>query len=167
MSTSAFTDPLVQTLAAFVTSIGLEVVAAELPDPTFLPGLQIEHGRLLVDEARLRYPGDLLHEAGHLAVAPPARRPTMHHNVGDNAAEEMMAISWSYAAILHLNLDPDIVFHPDGYSGGSDSLLENFAAGRYLALPMLQWTGMALDAPTAAAQGRPAFPSMIAWLRPA
>src|SRR5262249_47941140 len=32
------------------------------PEPTFLPGLDIRHGAILLDEARLSYPGDILHE---------------------------------------------------------------------------------------------------------
>ncbi|MGB7019857.1 MAG: hypothetical protein WBD80_11725, partial [Xanthobacteraceae bacterium] len=50
-------------------SIGIEVRAATLIEPTFLPGLDIRHGAILADEARLTYPGDILHEAGHIAVA--------------------------------------------------------------------------------------------------
>ena len=57
-------------MAAFVRGIGIDVRAEPLPDDTFLPGLDIRHGAIVVDEARLSYPGDLLHEAGHVAVAP-------------------------------------------------------------------------------------------------
>jgi hypothetical protein len=72
---------------------------------------------------------------------------------------EMAAIGWSYAAAVHLRLDPSVVFHADGYKGGSRSLLENFAAGYYIGLPILVWAGM-----TAATGERP-FPFMTRWLR--
>jgi hypothetical protein len=35
--------------------------------------------------------------------------------------EEMAAIAWSYAACVHLGLEPTVVFHSDGYKGGSES----------------------------------------------
>ena len=56
-----------------------------------------------------------------------------------------MAIAWSYAAALEIGIPPEIVFHPDGYRGASESMLQNFAEGRYLAVPMLQWVGMTHD----------------------
>jgi hypothetical protein len=120
---------------------------------------------LVIDEARLRYPGDLLHEAGHLAVATPERRGAMHDNVGDDAAEEMMAIAWSYAAALHLAIDPAIVFHKDGYRGGASELLENFNAGLYFAVSTLQWVGMTYDEKRAKNEGAAAYPKMRRWLR--
>jgi hypothetical protein len=77
----------------------------------------------------------------------------------------MMAIAWSYAAALHLAIDPAVVFHEAGYRGGATDLLENFNAGRYLALPMLQWTGLAYDAVRAKEAGAEAYPLMRKWLR--
>ena len=71
---AGFADPLTERLAAFIRGIGIDVRAATLKEKTFLPGLEISHGALLVDEARLSHPGDLLHEAGHLAVTDPAER---------------------------------------------------------------------------------------------
>ena len=76
-----------------------------------------------------------------------------------------MAIAWSYAAILHLQLPPDVVFHPEGYRGGSQSMLENFSAGRFLAVPMLQWLGMTLDEKRAKEAGAAPYPKMIRWVR--
>jgi hypothetical protein len=61
---NAFTEPLTARIAAFLQEIGLEVERRELPEPCFLPGVRLERGRVLVDEARLLSPGDVLHEAG-------------------------------------------------------------------------------------------------------
>ena len=69
-----FADPLTERLVAFVRGIGIAVRATSLPEQTFLPGIDIRDGAILIDEARLTYPGDILHEAGHLAVADPAER---------------------------------------------------------------------------------------------
>ena len=152
-------------IVAFIRSIGLEVRTGSVADGAVLPGITVDQGVLVYDPARLKFPGDLLHEAGHLAVKPPADRRLTGADVGGDPAEEMMAISWSYAAILHLQLPPEVVFHPAGYKGGSQSLLENFAAGRTLALPMLQWVGMACDEKQARETGAAPFPEMKRWLR--
>src|SRR5664280_1143989 len=105
-----FTNPLTERLAAFVRGIGIDVRAGALPDKTFLAGLDIRYGAIVVDEDRLAYPGDILHEAGHIAVADPAERaqPSLSPTPGD----EMATLAWSYAALRHLELDPAVVFHP-------------------------------------------------------
>ena len=120
-----FANPLTERLAGFVREIGIDVRAAELPDKTFLPGLDIRDGAILVDEQRLAYPGDLLHEAGHLAVTDPDERgaPALSPTPGD----EMATLAWSYAALKHLALEPDVVFHPHGYKGGSQALIDAFS----------------------------------------
>jgi hypothetical protein len=146
-------------ILTFLRETGLTVHERPIPGPTFLPGLTIDHGALVVDEASLLYPGDILHEAGHLAVLSPDARQNADGDVGDDGGLEMAAIAWSYAAALHIGLDPSVVFHADGYKGGSNSLLENFATGRYIGLPVLVWAGM-----TAATGARP-YPFMTRWLR--
>jgi hypothetical protein len=161
----SFSNPTTARIVDFLRSIGLTVEARRLTEPTFLPGIRIERGALLVDEAALLHPGDLLHEAGHLAVVPGARRPQLSGSVSSDPAEEMMAIAWSYAALVHLQLDPAVVFHDQGYKGGGSSLAENYLAGRPLGLPMLQWIGLTLDERNAPAQGLPPYPHMLRWLR--
>ncbi len=160
-----FTNPITAQIAEFLNSIGIPMQTGAVPPDAFLPGIAVTPQGLQVDEAALLYPGDLLHEAGHLAVAAPTTRFTLHHHVGDDPAEEMMAIAWSYAAVVHLGIDPSIVFHPQGYKGAAASILENFQAGRYFGVPMLQYHGMCADAQRAAASGVPAYPGMHHWLR--
>jgi hypothetical protein len=120
---------------------------------------------LVIDEAKLCFPGDLLHEAGHLAVAAPSRRTLIVGDAGPDPAEEMMAIAWSYAAAVHLQIDPAIVFHAAGYQGGGTSIVEDFSAGRFFGVPMLQWLGLTFDRTQAEVHGVPPFPHMIQWLR--
>jgi hypothetical protein len=158
-----FSDPLTERLAAFVRGVGIEVRPASLPEPKFLPGLDIRHGTILVDEARLKYPGDLLHEAGHVAVASPGERAQPH--LSPTPGDEMTTIAWSYAAAVHLDLALDVLFHPDGYKGGSSSLIENFTTGCYIGVPLLHTYGMAIEPRQAAALGVEPFPHMLRWLR--
>jgi hypothetical protein len=147
----------------FLTEIGLENQEARLPKSTFLPGLLIDGGRLLIDPARLLYPGDMLHEAGHLAVTPAAERAQMTGNVMANKPEqhgidgdEIAAMLWSYAACQALGLPPEVVFHPQGYRDQSAWILDNFRQGNYTGLPLLVWMGLTTT---------DSFPRMTRWLR--
>lgn len=151
----------VHRLIAFLRAIGIDVEARALGDDTFLPGLTIEHGRLLYDEARLLYPGDLLHEAGHIAVVPPSQR-ALDDFGGD---VEIAAILWSYAAALHVGIEPAVVFHEAGYRGKAQGLLRTFGFGVYPGMPYLEAAGMAFGPRRAAELGVPPFPHMVHWLR--
>ena len=157
-----FTDPLTEKLSAFVRGVGIAVHAATLDAPTFLPGLDIRHGELFVDEARLTYPGDILHEAGHIAVSDPTTRATAP--ISNDGGDEMAASAWSYAAAREIGIDPAIVFH-DGFKGGGPSMVENFNAGRYIGVPMLHWFGMSVEPRQAAAMGQEPYPHMQRWVR--
>lgn len=165
MTVPAFTHPLTARIAGFLHEIGVEVRARELPGDSFLPGILIERGCVVIDEARLPHPGDLLHEAGHLAMMTPESRAACSGDVGAELGEEIGAIAWSYAAALHLEIDPAAVFHPDGYRGASGDLLESFRAGRYVGVSLLQWMGLALEPGRAREQGLAPYPHMLKWLR--
>ncbi len=151
-------------IAEFLTGIGITVRQEKISEETFLPGIKLEHGGLVVDESLLAYPGDMLHEAGHLAVVPSERRRQIYINAGPDPAEEMMAIAWSYAAIIHLGMEPTVLFHDGGYRGWSPTLIQNFRDGRYFAVPMLQWLGLSTEPPRAKELGIPPYPHMIRWL---
>ena len=158
-----FSDPLTAKLAAFVRGVGIEVHAVTLPDPTFLAGLDIRCGAILVDESRLQYPGDLLHEAGHIAVTdlPMRNQPKLSPDGGD----ELASLAWSYAAVRHLELEATVVFHPGGYKGGSSALVASFSEGHYVGVPLLQLYGMTVEPRFAAARGVKPYPHMLRWLR--
>jgi hypothetical protein len=142
-------------IAAFLREIGIPVGSADLPR-SFLPGVAIERGTLLVDEARLEYPGDMLHEAGHLAVAPPEQRNRLGGDIDDVPGIEWAVIPWSYAAALEIGIEPRIVFHGGGYRGHSPGLLRNFELGVPVGLHLLVEAGM-----TTAER----YPRMLCWLR--
>lgn len=156
---------LMEQIVAFLHAIGIAVQFEPLTTETFLPGITIRQGALVIDPAQLKYPGDLLHEAGHPAVVPAARRRDLKWNVGKSAGEELMAIAWSYAAAAHLNLDPAVVFHPHGYRGGGQTLIDNFRQGRHIGVPTLQWIGLTYERKQAVAANVPPYPHMIKWLR--
>lgn len=148
----------------FLAEIGIVVRERPLSDPTFLPGILIEGGELIIDRSKLAHPGDLLHEAGHIAVVPPSQRATMGGDLKSSPAEEMAALAWSYAASVHLGLNPDIVFHAAGYHGGSESLIAAFSAPGGPGVPMLHWFGLTRMQDDGS--GAPVFPRMSGWLRP-
>jgi hypothetical protein len=156
-------------ILSFLDYTGISFIHREIKTACFLPGLSIENGIIIIDNNKLRYPGDILHEAAHIAVVPAAERSTLNANEiaarKDNAAEEMMAIAWSYAAAVHLHLNPRIVFHDDGYQGGGKEIADNFSEGRYFGVPMLQWVGMTAEKIKAEQLGVNPYPAMISWLR--
>lgn len=161
-------EKVLQLLTHFVRSLGIDVMESRLSDQTFLPGIFIDEGRIIIDGQKLKYPGDILHEAGHIAVSEPGRRPFLNEDTitksSHREAEEMMAIAWSYAACKHLNLHPSVVFHEGGYGGGSDGIIENFEQGHFFGTPMLQWCGMTRQPPPGS-QAVDCFPRMIRWMR--
>jgi hypothetical protein len=153
-------------IIGFLREIGLSVIEDALPGETFLPGVTIRGSSLIFDPIALRHPGDLLHEAGHLAVLPPAAREQAEAILLDKPETEMAAIVWSYAAACYLQLAPEVVFHPDGYRGNSASLLFGFAHGVFPGLPLLEAAGMAVSPRVAAERGLPPYPAMLIWLHP-
>lgn len=155
-----FSDPLVARIVAFLRGAGFTVEPAVLDAATVLPGVAVAGGRLRVDAARLAWPGDLLHEAGHLAVGDPGA-----DGVSDDPGEEMAAIAWSFAAALVLDLDPAVLFHAGGYRGEGRALIENFTQGGYVGVPILAWRGLTLEPHRATPDGPPAYPHMLAWRR--
>jgi hypothetical protein len=164
MSNPEIKNELTAQIANFLLEIGLEVESAVINEATFLPGILIDHGKMVIDETQLKHPGDLLHEAGHLAVIPASRRRLIQKDAGKKAAEEMMAIAWSYAALVHLGLAPEVVFHPEGYHGGSKALIELFTQGQTYGQPTLQWLGLTAEKKLAEELGIEPYPHMIKWL---
>jgi hypothetical protein len=158
-----FADPLTDRIAAFILEIGIGIERTALDAPTACPGVDARYGVLLVDETSLAYPGDLLHDAGHIAVCDPALRSTLQ-TIGDDPAEEMAAMAWSYAAGRQLGLDPAVVFHAS-FRGGGEAMIEAFEHRGGVGVPLLEWFGMTLGAKAAAAQGAAPYPHMLRWLR--
>lgn len=159
------------TITAFVRSIGIDIIFDTITEETFLPGILIDKGQLTIDKEHLLYPGDILHEAGHIAAMPGAERYHLRGNIGsvknesEALGEEMMAIAWSYAACVATGIPPEIVFHEHGYKGASQWYISQYNAGNYLSLPLMQWAGFCYDPKQAAVNNAVPYPAMIRWLR--
>ena len=137
----------------FLETIGFVIVLDERADG-FLEHARIETGcRLVANLNHHHGVGDLLHEAGHLAVIPSlfrsrvsgdveetlspladeyTRSHTFHVNDsfqedpifrGILQAGEQEAQAWSYAAAIHLGIDPLLIFDDEVSMGLSDTLL--------------------------------------------
>ena len=153
-----------RSIVKFLNAIGIDVREGALHHSTFLPGVEVVAGTLVYDESELTYPGDLLHEAGHLALMSPMLR---HGAAGelkhpDPQSAEAAVIAWSYAAALHMGLDPGVVLHSGGYQGRSSALLQMYGLGVYPGVGALIEYGM-----TGSGDSEPKerFPAMLKWLR--
>jgi hypothetical protein len=151
-------------IAGFLARIGIPLSAEPLDGEPFLPGIAIRDGGLVYDPNRLLYPGDLLHEAGHIAVTDPKLRPGLSAP-SDDPGEEMAAIAWSCAAAVEIGLAPEILFHPNGYRGASAALIENFSNGRDVGVPWLAAWDMTTEIHRARKHGGVPYPTMQRWLR--
>lgn len=162
---TAQTEVLIETFHDFLEEIGIELREGEVPSDSFLPGVCIRTGGVVYDRAKLLYPGDILHEAGHIAVSDASIRDSVSGNVAEinsgKSAEEQAVLLWTCAAIQKTGVPPEIVFHPDGYKNESSSLIENFESGEFEGLDLLVWMKM-----TRFAGERGGFPLMTNWLRP-
>ncbi|MCW3104201.1 MAG: hypothetical protein JWO09_2641 [Bacteroidetes bacterium] len=159
-TTTTEKDALINRLVEFISSVGIDVQEGLTGDVTFVPGLDIQNGTLIFDRKKLLYPGDLLHEAGHIAVTTAAERKLLHGNVTggmtEKEGEEMAAMLWSYAAAVKLGISPAVVFHPNGYKGDSLWLLDNYSKNVFIGIPLITWMGMTT---------KEQFPIMKKWLR--
>ena len=151
---------IIETIVSFLHSINIKVIERELSNDTFLPGIDISGGTISIDLKKLKYPGDLLHEAGHIAVTEEKIRPLIGtpeiSEIWPIDGDELAAILWSYAASCKLNLDMNIVFHRDGYKNESEWLIEQFNNKNYIGFPLLEWMSLCT---------KEEFPILRKWLR--
>ena len=164
-----FRDARLRRIARFLRSIGIPVLGSTIETATVFPGTLISGGRLVVDETNVVAIGDPLHEAAHIALAPPARRASDAHFLHDaDPGEELAAISWCWAASVKLDLEPHDVFHENAYPRGDSQTIIDAAQRRvFIGLPLLQAWGLAFDDETARARGLKPFPHMMCWMRKA
>lgn len=180
-------------IVGFLRGIGLAVEYGEGAQGGFLPGINIHGGVIHVDPDTLVGSGDVLHEAGHIAIVPRAWWSKLGRDLqgdaaaladeadrtGDPAAPalrraartgEMLAQAWSYAALLHLGMPPGCMFFPgsyhrDTYEGPHPThvWLESGAHHGPLMLAQIGMTGFSGIYATIHDNGLPAFPQMSRW----
>jgi hypothetical protein len=157
------------TILGFLRQIELTASEGAVPLDSFLPGIRVARGTLVFDRGSLRWPGDLLHEAGHIAMTPASLRCTLDDALVVTSAAphagEAEATAWAYAALIHLQLSPSVLFHEGGYHGHSAGLITSFSCGIYPGAFGLSQAGMTLLGTAAESAGVPTYPHMIRWLR--
>ena len=148
---------------AFRDIIGIKFITGEIGD-SVLGSMTVRDGKIIVDPAIPTRLGDLLHDAGHLAMTEPALRPDLQR-VSDDPAEEMGAIAWSVSAAIEIGMPLETVFHKAGYKGGAQNYIDGFRTDPSIGVPYLAWLAMTAQPRRAAEWGIPAFPVMQRWLR--
>ena len=147
-------------IEGFLKELGIDIVEKELDDSCILPGLSLYKNSILIDKNRLKYVGDILHEAGHIAVTPEENRMLIGTEEMDTNwpydGDEMIAILWSYAAARHLDISPEVIFHKDGYKNESKEIMNRFENGNYVGLPLFEWMGFCDEGE---------FPKIKRWMR--
>ncbi|MBK9452693.1 MAG: aspartyl/asparaginyl beta-hydroxylase domain-containing protein [Bacteroidetes bacterium] len=168
-SAAAVGETRLWTMLNFLDTIGIKWTFGKVPSTTFLPGLEVIAGTIVIDRSQLKYPGDILHEAGHIALLPSEKREMFSGNVAETLPEhggdEVGVILWSYAACLHLGLPVEYVIHDAGYHDGADWLRQQFAEGTFIGLPLLVWMGLCEDPAKEKLNGGNGFPEMLRWVR--
>ena len=160
------TLPWLVEIVSFLNSIGITTRACAVAPESFLPGVMIQHGELRYQVEKLSAPSDLLHEAGHIAVTPPAFRKQLDGALSPDQSfacgGEVEAIAWSFAAATAIGMPLSELFHPAGYRGQAPGLAMNFALGVYPGIHGLIGAGLAANLPI----GKPdSYPKLLRWLR--
>jgi hypothetical protein len=175
-------------IVTFLREIGLPLAVGPFGAEGFLPGITVADGGLRVDPDHLYVSGDLLHEAGHMAIVPARLRGRLGNNLEESLREllvgdddplaalalhhtEPMATAWSYAALRALNLPPEVIFFAGGYRMNPEqqqrfiTLLDsgnNFGIAHLANIGMTGHCGiMAL----LQQNGLPPYPHMTKWLQ--
>ena len=178
--------------AEFVRSIGIPVTFVEQPAGGFLPHVRVCQGGLRVDPAHA-YPGDILHEAAHVAVVPAKFRALADGDLrevnramqewlethGDGLstypedplcrailqADEQEATAWQFAAAQHIGLPDRWLFPPGSYEGNGPELLQQLKGNAHMGIHGLQAANWTAVR-ASSAMGRPVFPKLARWLAP-
>jgi len=168
---------------AFLEKAGVHCVAGEVRQDSFLPGIEIQQGRLIFDAEQLASPGDLLHEAGHLAALPSRLRDRVTGDIDACLAQlateadtaepidhtDLFPIAWSFAAALEAGIDPLFVFDAAGYGAeaGGDvlAICQQLQIGVFPGIAMLERLGLCSAPPPFGDGSDPKpYPHMKRWL---
>lgn len=154
-----------EAILGFLVNIDIPVREEPIDEETFLPGIYLDRGTLVIDRDKLAYPGDILHEAGHIAVMAPSIRAQLVKDAGADKGEEIAAHAWSYAAALACGIPPETVFHDHGYQGSGSHIASIYKEGAWPGVPLLAWYGLTEMPGPNRQETDPVFPEMKAWIR--
>jgi hypothetical protein len=147
----------------------------------FVPGIRIEQGVILVD--RGAKPGDLLHEAAHLAIMPSSFRSKASTNLhqafksmmdclNEHDPESAIAIAimqcgdteataWSWAAGKACGIPDELIITDSSYDGVGAEIRTMLSLKGYLGINGLSRAGFCR------VRGDNAFPHMNKWMQDA
>lgn len=153
----------IHALADALTAIGLKTIE-RTGSTGFLDHVDIEDGAILYDAEAL--PSDLLHEAGHLAIMPPAARPFANGNLvgAERAIGAMMesrmaetlhddfiqaclqcsdteATAWAYAFGTACGYAPEQIIRSEQYDGEGEMVRFGLSRGMYIGINGLRAAG--------------------------
>lgn len=155
----------------------------------FLPKIEVILGGLVVDS---KCPvGDLLHEAGHLAILPAHIRAQATGDLAGIAAPLLLAVkssvdpdsaaaraaincgdseatAWAWAAGKHLGIPGHAIIESSAYDGDGATVRAMLAAGLYPGIHGLAAAGFCVTKPgdLELHTGLPAYPRLAHWLQP-
>jgi hypothetical protein len=170
----------------FLEALGF-VIRIDAAADGFLAGVEVSRGEFRVQSCADDIAGELLHEAGHLAVIPGLFRgqgcgdlsgvsEIMSEWIDSHIAEvgpddpmirailqcgECEAVAWSYAAAVSIGIDTRIPFFR-GFEGDGLTLHDQVASGYYFGVHGLAAAGMT-DLPRP--HSTTPFPKMKRWLQ--
>lgn len=174
---------------AFLNEIGLRTTEVASLADTFLPGVRICKGGLLV--APNAAIDSILHEAGHLAITPQPYRSWLDGDVGkgqrrmlrevsqlelDPDAPLMRAVlqtsdpeatAWAWAAGTHLGLPPEIIILDSSYDGDGASIRIQLQHNAYIGINGMCHAGMCSRGRLALHRGETPYPHLHSWLQAA
>lgn len=180
----------------FLNRVGIPAIAVtgdEAVAKAFTPHVLIKNGTLEVDVDHV-FPGNILHEAGHLAIVPAPFRHLASGTLGavqkamgayfeanpggmmvypeDPICRAIMqcsdteATAWQFAAAQEVGLPDELLFPDDAFDGQGPENLQRLKANSYFGINGLQAAGWT----RVRANPRstvPVYPKLAFWLHPA
>lgn len=178
--------PHAERVMQFLNGIGLPVLV--VPSASgFIKHVEVVNGGLHVDP---QVPASgLLHEAGHLALAPSKYRHYLNGDLNaglkqifkevatfdiDPDSALMRALiqmsdpevtAWAWAVGKHLGLEDEVIIQDSEYSGTGESLRLALSANCYMGINGLAHAGFCVRRKTPY-RDLPAYPELAFWLQP-
>lgn len=173
----------------FVLGIGIPVKVSDRTNAldTFLPHIRIEYGELVVSPRRA-FPGDILHEAGHIALLP--RRLRIYAlddlqqalQMGSEilrqpdcsaytqaairlSASDAAVTAWQFAAHKKIGLPKALLFPLQSYGGQENLIYVSLDHNNYVGINELTKAGLTMHSEQMNL-GAPVFPQLKSWLFP-